>query len=41
MDKLYSGSKKAFFASFIENDLSEDELEMLKKNDRKEVVHAR
>lgn len=31
IDKLYNGSKKAFFASFIENDLTEDELEMLKK----------
>ncbi|MBC2722861.1 MAG: BlaI/MecI/CopY family transcriptional regulator, partial [Desulfosporosinus sp.] len=31
IDKLYNGSKKAFFASFIEDDLSEDELEMLKK----------
>lgn len=31
IDKLYNGSKKAFFASFIEDDLTEDELEMLKK----------
>lgn len=31
IDKLYNGSKKAFFASFIDNDLTEDELEMLKK----------
>ncbi|WP_081962945.1 BlaI/MecI/CopY family transcriptional regulator [Desulfosporosinus sp. HMP52] len=31
IDKLYKGSKKAFFASFIENDVSEEELEALKK----------
>ncbi|AFQ45377.1 BlaI/MecI/CopY family transcriptional regulator [Desulfosporosinus meridiei] len=31
IDKLYNGSKKAFFASFIENDISEEELEALKK----------
>ncbi|WP_348982966.1 hypothetical protein [Desulfosporosinus sp. FKA] len=28
---MYNGSKKALFASFIDNDLTEDELEMLKK----------
>lgn len=31
IDKLYNGSKKAFFASFIESDISDDELEVLKK----------
>jgi len=31
IDKLYKGSRKAFFASFIENDMSDDELEVLKK----------
>ena len=31
IDKLYNGSKKAFFASFIEDELSEDDLEALKK----------
>jgi len=31
IDKLYNGSKKAFFASFIENDISDDELEVLRK----------
>ena len=31
IDKLYNGSKKAFFAAFIENDISDDELEVLKK----------
>jgi predicted transcriptional regulator len=31
IDKLYNGSKKAFFAAFIEDDLSDDELEVLKK----------
>ena len=31
IDKLYNGSKKAFFAAFIEDDISDDELEMLKK----------
>lgn len=30
IDKLYSGSKKAFFSSFIKNDLSEEEIEELK-----------
>lgn len=31
IDKLYNGSKKAFFAAFIEDDLSDDDLEVLKK----------
>jgi len=31
IDKLYKGSKKAFFAAFIEDDISDDELEVLKK----------
>jgi predicted transcriptional regulator len=31
IDKLYNGSKKAFFAAFIEDNISEDELEVLKK----------
>ena len=31
IDKLYSGSKKAFFAAFIEDELSDDDLEALKK----------
>lgn len=31
IDKLYNGSKKAFFAAFIEDDISEDDLEVLKK----------
>jgi predicted transcriptional regulator len=31
IDKLYNGSKKAFFAAFIEDDISDDELEALKK----------
>lgn len=31
IDKLYNGSKKAFFASFIEDDISDDDLEVLKK----------
>ena len=31
IDKLYNGSKKAFFAAFIEDDISEEELETLKK----------
>lgn len=31
IDKLYKGSKKAFFAAFIEENISEDELEELKK----------
>lgn len=31
IDKLYNGSKKAFFAAFIEDDISEDELEVIKK----------
>jgi predicted transcriptional regulator len=31
IDKLYNGSKKAFFAAFIEDDISDDDLEMLKK----------
>lgn len=31
IDKFYDGSKKAFFASFIENGLSDQELEELKK----------
>lgn len=30
IDRLYNGSKKAFFASFIENDLSEEDIEELK-----------
>ncbi len=31
IDKLYNGSKKAFFAAFIQDDISDDELEELKK----------
>lgn len=31
IDKLYNGSKKAFFAAFIEDDISDEELEALKK----------
>lgn len=31
IDKLYKGSKKAFFAAFIEDDISADDLEVLKK----------
>ena len=31
IDKLYNGSKKAFFAAFTDEKLSEDELEELKK----------
>jgi predicted transcriptional regulator len=31
IDKLYNGSKKAFFAAFIEENISEDELAELKK----------
>ncbi|MEA4848735.1 MAG: BlaI/MecI/CopY family transcriptional regulator [Clostridiaceae bacterium] len=31
IDKLYNGSKKAFFAAFIEDGISDDELEALKK----------
>ncbi len=31
IDKLYNGSKKAFFAAFIEDQISDDELEVLKK----------
>ena len=31
IDKLYNGSKKAFFAAFIEEDISDDELADLKK----------
>ncbi len=31
IDKLYNGSKKAFFAAFIEDDISDDDLEVLKK----------
>ena len=31
INKLYNGSKKAFFAAFLEEDISEDELEVLKK----------
>lgn len=31
IDKLYNGSRKAFFAAFIEDDISDDELEELKK----------
>jgi predicted transcriptional regulator len=31
IDKLYKGSKKAFFAAFIEDELSDDDLEALKK----------
>lgn len=31
IDKLYNGSKKAFFAAFLDDEISEDELEMLKK----------
>lgn len=31
IDKLFNGSKKAFFAAFIEDDISDDELEALKK----------
>lgn len=31
IDKFYNGSKKAFFAAFIEENISEDELAELKK----------
>ncbi|HYF82316.1 MAG TPA: BlaI/MecI/CopY family transcriptional regulator [Clostridia bacterium] len=31
INKLYNGSKKVFFAAFIEDDISDDELEVLKK----------
>lgn len=31
IDKLYNGSKKAFFASFIDGDMTEEELDELKK----------
>ncbi len=31
IEKLYGGSKKAFFAAFIEGNISEDELAELKK----------
>jgi Predicted transcriptional regulator len=31
IDKLYNGSKKAFFAAFIEENISDDELAELKK----------
>jgi len=31
IDKLYNGSKKMFFAAFIDDDISDDELEELKK----------
>ena len=31
IDKLYNGSKKAFFASFIQEEISEEELAELKK----------
>lgn len=31
IDKLFHGSRKAFFAAFIEDDISDDELEALKK----------
>lgn len=31
IDKLYNGSKKAFFAAFIDDNISDDELKMLKK----------
>ncbi len=31
IDKLFNGSRKAFFAAFIEEDISDDELEELKK----------
>lgn len=31
IDKLYNGSKKAFFAAFIEDEISDDDLEVLKK----------
>lgn len=31
IDKLYNGSRKAFFAAFIDDDISDDELEELKK----------
>lgn len=31
INKLYNGSKKAFFAAFIDDELSEDELNELKK----------
>jgi BlaI family penicillinase repressor len=31
IDKLYNGSKKAFFASFIDDGISAEELEVLKK----------
>jgi predicted transcriptional regulator len=31
IDKLYNGSKKAFFAAFMEDNISDDDLEVLKK----------
>lgn len=31
IDKLYNGSKKAFFAAFLEDGVTDDELEELKK----------
>lgn len=31
IDKLYDGSRKAFFAAFMEEDISDAELEVLKK----------
>ena len=31
INKLYNGSRKAFFAAFIDDNISEDELEVLKK----------
>ena len=31
IDKLFKGSRKAFFAAFLEEDISEDELKELKK----------
>lgn len=31
INKLYDGSKKAFFAAFIEDSISDDELEVLKE----------
>lgn len=31
IDKLYNGSKKAFFAAFIEDGITDDELDDLKK----------
>ena len=30
IDKLYNGSRKAFFAAFIEDDITDEELELLK-----------